>query len=708
MKGEVISRLDELGVDLFRLNMSHTDIADLPEAIRFIQRHTRIPLCLDTEGAQVRTGKLKGDGIEVEDNTTLIVYSEALKGDGAGISLYPGYIVDQLAVGDLLDIDFNAVLAQVTETSLGKAALRVLNGGTIGQNKAVTIHKDLKIQAINDKDRAAIAIGLELGIRDFALSFVNRAEDVAEFRQLCGDNAEIISKIECRNGLLNLDEILNISDAILIDRGDLSREIEIEKIPSLQDKIIRRANVAKVPVYVATNMLESMVIAPGPTRAEVNDVYTTLASGADGLVLAAETAIGKYPVQCVSMVLKLIYAFRDREKDRLDRKLEPAKSMLIDPHGGSLVECMASPTDIANIDDHPHIEVQKTDLVECEQIAFGTYSPITAFMDQQTLESVLSSHRLPGGLAWTMPIVLQVGAESRSKFAVGCRVVLTGADGQQIAFLDISDVYSVDLDHVAEAWFGTRNDDHPGVKRMKSRGQWFVGGDVKLIDRVKADYRHYEMRPAQTRLVFSRKGWIKVVGFHTRNVAHRVHEHIQILALQKTFADGLYISPIIGPKKKDDFLPEPIFRSYELLVSSGIYPRGKVVLGGFSTYPRYCGPREAVFTALCRQNMGCSHFIVGRDHAGVGDYYGANANVALFEELGDIGIEPIFFDAIGFNPVTQNYEALANENVLEPISGTRARELLIARSELPEWFMRKPVQDMILAKLQANEPIFCE
>ena len=238
------------------------------------------------------------------------------------------------------------------------------------------------------------------------------------------------------------------------------------------------------------------------------------------------------------------------------------------------------------------------------------------------------------------------------------------------------------------------------------RGNRFVAGSVSLLERGKSPYRHYELTPAQTRSIFVHKGWTRVVGFHTRNPAHRVHEYLQLAALASTHADGLYISPVIGPKKEGDFLPSPIMQSYQTLIQLGAYPEGKVVLGSFSTYSRFAGPREAIFTALCRKNMGCSHFIVGRDHAGVGQFYGPDALARYAEGLGDLGITLVSFDTIGFDPKRNEYGPATEAGTQTSISGTQVREALRAGQRLPDWFMRPEIQDMLLGELASGQPVF--
>lgn len=302
LNGPVIRELENLGVSLFRINLSHTRLEDLEKVIETIRGYTKVPICLDSEGAQIRTGDF-GSG-EVELETGGVVYAD-------DFNFYPEGIVRELKLGDRISIDFHAALVEVIGRENGKAALRVIHGGRIGRNKAVTVERLIPLPVMTAKDRAAIAIGRRMGIRHVALSFANHASDVDAVRALCSKDTFLIAKIECRNGLIHLDAIAKKADALLIDRGDLSREEPIERIPWLQKYIIRRAKEALKKVYVATNLLESMTVSPGPTRAEVNDVINTLIDGADGLVLAAETAIGRDPAGCARMMAQLIREFEN-------------------------------------------------------------------------------------------------------------------------------------------------------------------------------------------------------------------------------------------------------------------------------------------------------------------------------------------------------------------------------------------------------------
>jgi len=627
--------------------------------------------------------------------------------DDKNFSLYPPGIGPTLRVGDFISIDFNSVLVQVIACERDFVVMRVLHGGSVGQNKAVTVQRKIPMPALTEKDRLALRIGADLGLRHFALSFASRGADVDELRSLVGENAVVISKIESRAGLENLEEIALRSDALLIDRGDLSREIPLELLPQTQKSILARAKRIGRRVYVATNLLESMVSLPTPTRAEVNDIFNTLADGADGLVLAAETAIGRYPIQCASMVSRIIRGFEPNRSDWGGYFPVEAVSLLVEPHGGRLVHREAVAADRDGMEKLPRLTVSEKILLDCEQIACGTYSPLTGFMDRETLLSVLARNRLPDGAAWTLPILLQVPSDAVRAFGPGDRVALTSVQGAIHALMDVSQIYSQDLESLAREMYGTSSREHPGVGGLMGEGDSFVAGDITLVEPLQTPHRHYLLTPAQSRFVFTQLGWSLVVGFHGRNPPHRGHEWIQNEAVERTGADGLYINPGIGPKKKGDFLPELILSSYQTLLEFGCYPKGRVVLGSFFTYSRYAGPREAVFTALCRKNMGCSHFIVGRDHTGVGNFYPADANRRLFESLGDLGVLPVFFGAVGYNPATRRYE-VDRDGSLAMISGTEVRETLRAGRHLPDWFMRDIVQEVLLLQIRNGAPVFYE
>jgi pyruvate kinase len=309
LKPKVIRRLQELGVSLFRINLSHTAIEKVRPAVAFLQKHSRVPICLDSEGAQVRTGSFAAAVANLKKDSIVQIHRHPISGDAQRFNFTPPATIDLLEPGDLVTLDFHAVVAEVMEIDSDRAVVRIRKAGRVGSNKACNVHRHIELPAITPKDRRAIEIGREMGVDHYALSFANRPEDVQEMRGLIGPGATLISKIESRSGIKHLEEIARLSDAILIDRGDLSRQVPLQQIPACQKDIIRRVRAIRRPVYVATNLLESMVHLPVPTLAEINDIYNTLYDGADCLVLAAETAVGKFPVPCVEMVMSVISEF---------------------------------------------------------------------------------------------------------------------------------------------------------------------------------------------------------------------------------------------------------------------------------------------------------------------------------------------------------------------------------------------------------------
>jgi len=306
LEKEIISRMAAAGVCLFRLNLSHTRIEDLEDVIRFIQSCTDVPVCLDSEGAQIRTQQLIDDVISLDVGDQVRVHFDTVEGDQQNLSLYPSGIAVELEPDDLIDIDFHGVQLRVVAKKETYCKCNVETSGKMGANKAVVVNRSISLPAMTEKDKQAAQIGRRLGIQHFALSFASSGEDVDLFRSHIGEKVQVITKIESIKGIRNLIEIADHANAILIDRGDLSREVQIEQIPFLQRRIVSSVKSRHKPVYVATNLLESMVEWHQPNRAEVNDVVSTLEMGATGLVLAAETAIGNHPVAAVETIRRLI------------------------------------------------------------------------------------------------------------------------------------------------------------------------------------------------------------------------------------------------------------------------------------------------------------------------------------------------------------------------------------------------------------------
>jgi len=298
----IVKQLTEYGVWLFRINLSHTKLDDVKDVISKIQSWTDIPVCLDSEGAQIRNQNMFSESVEFLLDDMVKIHHEPVVGDANNISFTPLGVSRQFQVGDRVRVDFSSVCLIITEDNGNCLLARVDSGGYVGSNKAADVDRYIELDPITYKDKEAFKIGLGMGVKNFSLSFTNSVADVRKVRSIIGDDANLISKIESIQGVLNLSEILPEVDHILIDRGDLSREVPIEKIPFIQRRIISYARSKDTPVFVATNLLESMIKSNVPTRAEANDVASTLLMGASGLVLAAETAIGKYPVGAAKMI----------------------------------------------------------------------------------------------------------------------------------------------------------------------------------------------------------------------------------------------------------------------------------------------------------------------------------------------------------------------------------------------------------------------
>jgi len=703
-----MQRLEARGVDLFRINLSHTPLDRVESTIRLIREHSATAICLDTEGAQVRTGPLAAE-LVVRDHQRIVLAESPTPGPGDRLTLTPGSVFAHLRPNMLVTVDFDGVVLLVLDKTADGFESLVLNGGRIGSNKAVTLDPSLHLPPLSEKDVAAVQIGRRLGVKHYALSFTNAAQDVRDLRELAGPEATLIAKIESKRGVENIDDILAVADEILIDRGDLSREVPLENLPFLQKAIIGKANAARTPVNVATNLLESMIVNRKPTRAELNDVANTLLDGASGLVLAAETAIGSHPVRTVDIVLGLIENYR-RSLDgfRLADLLDGGSLMLPSLHGQQtdrrLPEAGPRRTAGSTADRYPSIEIDPECVLDVEQLGGGGYSPLRGFMNREELESVLNDYRLPTGEVWPMPIVLQGKSQEFAAFHPGQSIRLVDQrTGESTAVLFLEEKYEIDLQQVARRWFGTTDRSHPGVARFMSRGVTLLGGPIEYLGPSSVPRSPYQLTPRQTRLIFDAKGWTRIVGFHTRNVPHRGHEHVILQACERAGADGILIHPVIGLRKLGDFTPSAILSAYERLIAARV-PQG--VLAAFGAYSRFCGPREAVFTALCRKNYGCTHFIVGRDHAGVGGFYAGHDTRALFDALGDIGIAPVYFDSICVAAESdETFEALPGATG-RPLSGTAIRDFLARGEQVPEWCMEPDISAVLTGLRDLGQPLF--
>lgn len=713
MNDRVIARLTDLGVSIFRINLSHTSVDELPGVIDFIQKRTLVPVCLDTEGAQIRTGEFADGEVVLKENGLVRIPKVHVVGDSDHFNFYPKGTTDKLDIGDIISIDFNSVLVKVVDKDDDGLVVRVLMGGLVGKNKAVSVDREINLPALTDKDVKSLAIGMKKGIKHVALSFANKVQDVEEIRSHVQKGTYIISKIESINGIKNLGEIASRSNGILLDRGDMSREVPIEQIPRAQKEIIKRAKQANVDMFVATNLLESMIKTVTPTRAEVNDVFNTLVDGADGLVLAAETAIGSHPVQCATMISRIIQQFNEFQHGSnffLENLNKEESFYLIEPHGGTIINRCNFNLDYQQIKKYKRLIVEEKDIINAEQIAIGSFSPLEGFMTKKEVLSVIKKYQMPNGICWPLPITLQVKKENAKQFNVGQKVALCLRNDESIySILDIEDTYSYDLKELSNGIFGTSHKEHPGVEGLLKGSNHFLGGKVTLIRRLPSKNKHFEITPKQARNIFEHRGWTRVIGFHTRNVAHRAHEYLLKVAMGKYHCDGILIHPLTGPKKKGDYHADIILKSYEMMLSKDYSPRD-VLLAACQNYPRYAGPREAVFTALCRKNYGCSHFIIGRDHSGVKNYYEKDGAQKLFQALGDIGIEPIFFNEVHYCQKCKNYveECKHNEKDILKISGTRGRKMLKDKILPPDWFMREDLSKLIISEISEGKEVFHE
>jgi sulfate adenylyltransferase len=315
-------------------------------------------------------------------------------------------------------------------------------------------------------------------------------------------------------------------------------------------------------------------------------------------------------------------------------------------------------------------------------------------MGRNDFFKVVRDRTLEDGTTWTIPIVLDVDSETASEISPSDTVELYYED-ELVGFLDVEEVYKYNDHETARKLFDTDDPDHPGVRQYYNLESFFVGGDIALFESCR--YNEFDLLPQESRVLFQQRGWETVVGFQTRNAPHRAHEYIQKVALEQT--DGLLIQPKLGVKKFGDYRDEVIMAAYETLIDE-YYQRDRVALSVFPSKMRYAGPREAVFDAIVRKNQGCTHFVIGRDHAGVKDYYGSYEAQHVFSEIGDIGIEPVFFDYSFF---CHKCDGMASERICPHDesarvipSGSKIRELLQSADEPSEKMMRAEVVETIM------------
>ncbi len=372
---------------------------------------------------------------------------------------------------------------------------------------------------------------------------------------------------------------------------------------------------------------------------------------------------------------------------------------MIKPHGGKLVNREISGRQrehlLEEAKEIPRINVTKDMAKDIENIAHGVFSPLTGFLVREDFENVLENMRLSNDVPWTIPIVLDVPSDIN--FKEGDSVAIYYGD-KPLAILNVDEIYGYDKKRYAEKVYKTTDVKHPGVEKVYKMHEKLVGGDIWLINDTPTPFIQYKLWPIETRLLFKERGWRTVVGFQTRNAPHIGHEYVQKTAL--TFVDGLFINPLIGRKKKGDFRDEVIIKAYEVLIDK-YYHKERALLAITETEMRYAGPREAIHHAIMRKNYGCTHFIVGRDHAGVGNYYGPYEAQEIFDEFPDLGIVPLFFKTFFY---CKKCGGVANEKTCPHgdeyrvyFSGTKIREYIARGERPPEEMIRPEVADVILS-----------
>ncbi|MFO7774298.1 MAG: sulfate adenylyltransferase [Candidatus Hydrogenedentota bacterium] len=383
--------------------------------------------------------------------------------------------------------------------------------------------------------------------------------------------------------------------------------------------------------------------------------------------------------------------------------------MQITPHGGRLVNRLLTGSALeearTKAQSLPRIPVDGYTAFDIDNIAKGIFSPLEGFMNEEQTRRVIDTMHLRDGVPWTIPIHLAVDEDTAAKLKPGDEAAIVDPEGEVAAILHVSEKFTFDHKQIAAKVYGTTDEAHPGVAYTLSLGPVFLAGDIDVLKTRTIEFEDHNFTPEQTRAAFAERGWQRIVAFQTRNPIHRAHEYLTKCALE--MCDGLLIHPLMGTTKSDDIPGDVRMRCYRVLLDN-YYPAKHVMLSLMPVNMRYAGPKEAIMHAIIRKNYGCTHFIVGRDHAGVGNYYGTYDAHKIFDEFSpeEIGIEPLFFDHAFYSKKTKMMASTKTcpggpeDHVF--LSGTKVRELLQKGEMLPEEFTRPEVAKVLIEWAQGQ------
>ena len=380
---------------------------------------------------------------------------------------------------------------------------------------------------------------------------------------------------------------------------------------------------------------------------------------------------------------------------------------MISPHGGVLVGCFVKDVELKNLEQKANklssITVSKRVLCDIEMMAIGAFSPLNGFVGENDYKSIVENMRLSNGLVWPIPITLQVKKEEYEKIKNQKEITLKNDLSETAAILNLEGIYKPDLKKEAELVFKTTDTNHPAVKYLFESGEYYLAGDVKVLKHTYDEFPEYNLGCAKTREIFAQRGWKRIVAFQTRNPVHRAHEYLLKVALETV--DGLMLHPTMGETKGDDIPASVRMKCYKEILEK-YFPKDRTLLCIMPASMRYGGPREAILHAIIRKNYGCTHFIVGRDHAGVGNYYGTYDGQKIFDEFKaeDLGITPIFFEHSFYCKACDgmaSYKTCPHDKSNHLIlSGTKVREMLKKGEILPKEFTRPEIAQILIESIK--------